>query len=188
MFVDFKQAFDRVWRDGLWAKLYSFRINEKCLNVIKSIYENSKSRIVTAEGASAFFQCNIGVRQGDNLSPLLFTLFLNDLEHFLHQHTPGINVDYIDDDISVFLKLFILLYADDRVIFGENPEEQQSLNAFQKYCEIWKLTANTEKTKVMIFSNGRISRNVHFYLNNKELEIVSEFIYLRHIFIAKWCL
>ena len=30
----------------------------------------------------------------------------------------------------------------------------------------------------MIFSNGRISKNVHFYLNNKELEIVSEFKYL----------
>ena len=175
-FVDFKQAFDRVWRDGLWAKLYSFRINGNCLRVIKSIYENSKSRIVTTEGAYAFFPCNIGVRQDDNLSPLLFTLFLNDLEHFLHQHTPGINVD---DDISVVLKLFILLYADDTVIFGENPEEhQQSLNVFHKYCEIWKLTVNTEKTKVMIFSNGRISKNVHFYLNNKDLEIVSEFKYL----------
>ena len=128
---------------------------------------------------SAFFPCNIGVRQSDNISPLLFTLFLNDLEHFLHQHTPGINVDFIDDDISVFLKLSILLYADGTVIFGENPEEhQQSLNAFQKYCEIWKLTVNTEKTKVMIFSNGRISKNLHFYFNNKELEIVSEFKYL----------
>ena len=105
-----------------------------------------------------------------------FLFFLNDLEHFLHQRTPGINVDYIDDDISVLLKSFILLYADDTIIFGENPEEhQQSLNAFQKYCEIWKLTVNTETTKVMIFSNDRISENVHFYLNNKELEIVSEF-------------
>ena len=53
-----------------------------------------------------------------------------------------------------------------------------TLNAFQTYCEIWNLTINTEKTKVMIFSYGRISKNVHFYINNKELEIVSEFKYL----------
>ena len=65
--VDCKQAFDRVWRDGLWAKLYSFRINRKCLNVIKSMYENSKSRIITAECPSAFLSYNIDVRQGDNL-------------------------------------------------------------------------------------------------------------------------
>ena len=71
---------------------------------------------------------------------LLVTLFRNDLEHFLLQHTPGIIVDYTDDDVSVSLKLFILIYADDTVIFCENPEEhQQSLNAFQKYCEIWKV-------------------------------------------------
>ena len=162
-FVDFKQAFDRVWRNALWAKLNMFNINGKCLNVIKNIYENSKSRITTTEGPSAFFPCNIGVRQGDCLSPLLSTLFLNDLEHYLNQHTPGIDFDYIDDDITILLKLFILLYADDTVLFGESPEEHQNtLNAFQKYCEIWNLTINTEKTKVMIFSYGRISKNVHF--------------------------
>ena len=50
------------------------------------------------------------------------------------------------------------------------------MNAFQKYCEIWKLTVYTEKTKVMIFSNGRINKNVHFNFYNKE--IVNEFKYL----------
>ena len=117
---------------------------------------------------------------------MIFTTYGQDLEHFLDQHTPGINVDYKDDDISVFLKLFILLCADNTVIFGENHEEhQQSLNAFQKYCEIRKLMTHTEKNKAMISSNGRISKNVHFYFNNKELEIVS-LNTSAHIFIAKW--
>ena len=136
-FVDCKQAFDRVWRDGLWAKLYSFRINRKCLNVIKSIYENSKSRIITAEGPSAFLSCNIDVRLGDNLSPLLFTVFLNDLEQYIDQHTHGINVDYIDDDISVRFNYLFYCMLMARLNFAENPEEQQqSLNAFQKYCKL----------------------------------------------------
>ena len=52
------------------------------------------------------------------------------------------------------------------------------MNAFQKYCEIWKLTINTEKTNALIFSNGRISKNVEFYPKTKELENVSEFKYL----------
>ena len=101
--MDFKQAFDRVWRDALWAKLNKFNINGKCLNVIKNIYENSNSRITTTEGPSAFFPCDIGVRQGDCLSPLLFTIFLNDLQQYLNQHTPGIDFDYIDDEITIYL-------------------------------------------------------------------------------------
>ena len=187
--VDCKQAFDRVWRDGLWAKLYSFRTNRKCLNVIKSIYENSKSRIITAEGSSAFLSCNIDVRQGDNLSPLLFTVFLNDLEQYLDQHTHGINVDYIDDDISVLFKLFILLYADGTVkICRKSGRATAITKRLPKELRNMKLTVHTEKTKVMIFSNGRIRKKVHLYLNNKELEIVSEFKYLVywHIFIVKW--
>ena len=65
-----------------------------------------------------------------------------------------------------------------RLFFCENPaHHQQSLNAFQKYWEIWKLTINTDKTKVLIFSNGRISKNVHFLLNNTELENILAYIY-----------
>lgn len=178
-FVDFKQAFDRVWRDGLWAKLQNSNINGKCLNVIKNTYEKAKSRIITTEGSSAFFPCMIGVRQGDNLSPFLFSLYLNDLENYLDEKNVGLTVDYDDEDISVFLKLFVLLYADDTVIFGDSPEElQKSLNAFEQYCDEWKLTINTNKTKVIIFSHSKAKSNLHFYLNDTELEIVNDFTYL----------
>ena len=82
-FVDFKQAFDTVWRGGLWTKLLELNVNGKCFNIIRNMYSNIKSRISTVEVCSAFFPCNTGVRQGENLSPLLFSIFLNDLEHYL---------------------------------------------------------------------------------------------------------
>ena len=53
-FVDFRQAFNSVWRNGLWHKLNEYQINGKCLAVIKSIYSNVKSKVVTLEGASIF--------------------------------------------------------------------------------------------------------------------------------------
>ena len=46
------------------------------------------------------------------------------------------------------------------------------------YCYKWKLKINTENTKVIIFSYGRLNKNLHFYLNNTELEILNEFRYL----------
>ena len=179
-FIDFKQAFDTVWRNGLWHKLETYCINGKCLKLIQNLYKNIKSRIKTPEGISAFFPCKIGVRQGENLSPFLFAIFLNDLEHYLKMHrVQSIKCEYNDDDILIFCKLLLLLYADDTVIFSESADElQNALNVFQEYCKTWKLTVNITKTKILIISKGRPNLNLHFHYNNSEIEIVAEYKYL----------
>ena len=57
-------------------------------------------------------------------------------------------------DIGV-LKLFLLLYADDIVIFSETDEGLQSgLDILYKYCQTWKLKVNINKTKVIVFRKG----------------------------------
>ena len=95
-----------------------YNVNGKCLNIIKSMYNNIKSKIKTSEGTSQFFQCNTGVRQGENLSPMLFSLYLNDLESFLMQkNIEGIECLNRDDELFMYFKLYIILYADDTVIF-----------------------------------------------------------------------
>jgi len=48
-----------------------------------------------------------------------------------------------DDDVEVLLKLFVLLYADDTMIFAENATELQiARNAMFHYCNMWKLKVN----------------------------------------------
>ncbi|MEW8547650.1 MAG: reverse transcriptase domain-containing protein [Candidatus Thiodiazotropha sp.] len=71
-FIDFQQAFDTVWRQGLWTKLDHSKINGKCLNIIRSMYENIKSKIQVNDKSSVYFPCCNGVRQGENLSPFYF--------------------------------------------------------------------------------------------------------------------
>jgi hypothetical protein len=122
---------------------------------------------------SESFEGFVGVRQEECLSPVLFSLYLNDMEEELkNKGLEGITVGA--------LKLFLLLYADDTVLFSETEEGlQQTLDAFETYCEKWKLTINTDKTKVMIFRRGgRLRENTRFSINNLELEIVNEFKYL----------
>ena len=85
-FIDLKQAFDRVWREGLWEKLSVYHINGKCLKIIQSIYRNIKSCVIVNNNKTDFFLSNIGVRQGENLSPFLFNIFLNDLDFFFREN------------------------------------------------------------------------------------------------------
>ena len=56
------------------------------------------------------------------------------------------------------------------------------MNYFQEYCQLWKLKVNVGKTKIMVFSKGRLPRNLNFYYDNLELEIVKDFTYLGVIF------
>ena len=79
---------------------------------------------------------------------------------------------------------FILLYAEDIILFANSPEEiQNSLNILNNFCNRWKLKVNINKTKVMIFRKGGIlPSDQDFFLNGSSLEIVNNFSYLGIVF------
>ena len=186
-FVDFKQAFDTVWRPGLWQKLLQYNINGKCFNVIRRLYANIKSKVMTDNDSSAYFPCMNGVRQGENLSPVLFSIYLNDLNQFLMSRSVnGLSVDVDTPEIHHCLKLLILLYADDTVLFGASAKNlQHTLSVFEDFCKEWHLTVYVLKTKVLIFSNSK--HNTHnFQFGGQNLETVDEYKYLG-IYLSKRC-
>ena len=176
-FVDFTKAFDYINRDILWHKLIKFGVRGKALNIIRSMYENVKSRVKYKNRLSENFECYLGVRQGESLSPFLFSMYLNDVEdEFYLNGIEGIDIHHI--------KLFLLLYADDITLFSETAEGlQKALNLLSTYCQRWKLTVNTKKTKIMVFRKGGIlPRDLKFYYNGIEIEIVNTFSYLGIVF------
>ena len=178
-FIDFSQAFDSVWRIGLWRKLLETSVNGKFFRIVLNMYNNIKSSISVNGVNSAFFACECGVHQGENLSPLLFALYLNILEFFLRSHqSSGINLELATQDIYLDLQMFVLLYADDTVLIAESPEElQNSLHIFSEYCKEWKLNINISKTKVLVFG-ARRTHNLHFTLTDSAIEIVDCYKYL----------
>ena len=115
-------------------------IDGKCLRIIKNIYKDVKSCISLNGELSNFFMCEKGIRQGENRSPLLFSIFPNDVGQFLcDKNCNGVNISYEMDDIDIFLKLLILLYADDTVLMTENRKDMQTLLIFfSDYCNEWK--------------------------------------------------
>lgn len=181
-FVDFRKAFDTVWRKGLWQKINNSGINGKCFKVIYNMYNNIKSCVNLRSETSDFFPCLVGVRQGENMSPFLFSIFLNDLEEFMTSigSVPLENLsEKIISELHIYIQLFVLLYADDTVIFSETPDGmQRSLNNFQQYCKLWKLEVNVKKTKVMVFSKRKCRQQHSFVLNDQTLDIVDSFTYL----------
>ena len=180
-FIDFRKAFDSVWRAGLWSKLIRYNVNGRLFNVIKNMYNGIKSCLMLNGKTSDYFLCSQGVRQGENLSPILFSIFLNDLEDFmLRYNNSSVTIDV--PEIDVYIKIIVLLYADGTVLFAKNEHEFLSLmNTFVDYCNTWKLDINIDKTEVLVFGD-RPRRMRNITVQNHQFKVVDTFKYLGVLF------
>ena len=150
------------------------------VRALQAMYDNVKACVKYKNECSQFFNINAGVKQGDPLSPVLFIFFINDI-------LENISTDN-EDALSINdLNLFMLLYADDEVLFSTSPEMLQNMmNNLYDYSSIWNLKVNTNKTKIMIFEKGR-KTNVNIYYNDVLLEVVDTFKYLGTMFYKNGC-
>ena len=176
-FVDLKRCFDSINRNALWYKLYKTGIQGRLLRVIRDMYSKVRSCVKQCNSFSEYFEYAVGLRQGEVISPILVSLFMEDLELFLQK---DVNSGLLIDDIV----LIILLFADDMAVIGRSVEElQESLNLLHTYCNTWGLEVNTEKTKIVVFRKRGQKRIDEIWTYNGDiLDIVDDFNYLGTIF------
>ena len=174
-FVDFENAFDRVDRSAFWHKLLTQNISSKMVKMLEDIYADVKTCIKTPMGLTDYLYCLFGVRQGCIISPVMFTLFLNDLQEYVSLDSHGIDIEAIT--------LFVLLFADDLVIFAETVIElQRMINRLGSYCNLWRLVVNL----VIVFRNGGPLRNYETWkFGDSVLEVVSSYKYLGILFSSR---
>ena len=144
VFVDLKQAYDRVWRKGLYQKLMNSGIQGKMYRWLKQFLTDRTIQTKVNDGLSSKAVLEEGLPQGSPLSCTLFLIFINDL--------PSI------------LKTDNALYADDLAIWHTSRHPliskrrlNEDLTTLGEYCNRWKITVNTNKTVYCIFS---LSANV----------------------------
>ena len=102
--------------------------------IVCGMYSSIKSCVqINQNTTTEMFSCNKGIRQGDGLSPVLFSLFMNDLlQYFKANHCPGVTLgNHL---------LNCLMYADDLSV-SPSPEGLQQVN--------------TKKSNVLPRSNAR---------------------------------
>ena len=134
------------------------------------MYSNISLTVQSGDGLSLspFFMSLLGVRhnRGDNLSPTLFHLFINDI--------PKIFNDGCDPILFGNMHLSSLMYAVDLLILSESSQGlQQAMTNLLTYTITWGLTVNIDTTNFMV-TKSRIHSVNKLMFNGKAIEQVQK--------------
>ena len=174
LFVDCEQAFPNVQHELLWKRLYEIGVSGKLIRIISKIYDSAHTKIRLKTSLSDPIPITKGLLQGDSLSPLLFSLFIYDLEKVLQEKRQG------GVNLNSFLHLYILMYADDMVLLSRTAEGLKKMIATStQYFDKHILKVNLMKTKVVVFrKGGNLSKRLRFEYMEQPIEIVNSYVYL----------
>ena len=106
-FVDFRKAYDSVWREGLLFKLITNGCSKRFMRIMLSMYSSVNASVKLHQGITPSFKSSVGVKQGCNLSPTLFNIFINDISDLFDSSCAPVKFGITD--------MNCLLYADDLV-------------------------------------------------------------------------
>jgi hypothetical protein len=172
VFLDLKSAFDSVCREALWHCLLKYGVPPKFVNILRSLYSNSESRVSVYGKQSKPFTTTSGVRQGCPISPFLFNFVIDDILTNALKDTQNFGVELIPGP-----NLTDIEYADDIVLLGKSEGVMQDfLHRLRSAAESYGMCFAPKKCKVML--QNWVGQNPNLNLANCSLEIVTNFSYL----------
>lgn len=179
LFADLKAAFDKVDRGRLWESMRGKGMTEHLIRRIERIYEETEVTVRTQQGYTNSFKTTKGVRQGCVLSPLLFNLYIADIDKIMKdRNIGGVKIGKI--------RIWNLAYADDIVLLANNRDAMQDMmSVFRRFLKDIKLELSADKTKMIVVNRKRKERKEKWQWGGKEIEEVQEFKYLGFVLSNK---
>ena len=174
-FIDFEKAFDSINRSILWPILLKNGVCGKLFRSIKSMYNCVKARVRSGGKLTDYINCTAGVKQGDVCSPVLFSLFINDLTSEITRYgRHGVQLS------GNALELFILLLADDVVLLSETVVGLQTqLSNLRRAAESLQLKVNMSKSNIIVFrKGGYLSARERWFYDGNVMPVVNVYKYL----------
>uniref|UniRef100_V5GNF3 Putative RNA-directed DNA polymerase from transposon X-element n=1 Tax=Anoplophora glabripennis TaxID=217634 RepID=V5GNF3_ANOGL len=166
VFLDVAKAFDRVWHDGLLAKMLDFGYPVGLVKLVESFLRGRKLRAKVEGALSTYRDVEAGVPQGAVLSPHLFNIYTSDMPRTE--------------------RTTVCLYADDTAITARslNPDMakrylQRAVSQLEDWCNRWKVAINPEKSTGIMFSRRYQTRpQGHVKFNGEDIQWATTVKYL----------
>ena len=157
IYTDFSKAFDRVSHDILLNKLRVLGLNAPLLLWLRSYLCGRRQIVRIANFYSYEIEIPSGVPQGSHLGPLLFNVFINDIQEcFSHSQ-----FQLFADDLK-----FSSIIANE----SDHDKLQYDLNNLVDWCQRNGMSLNPEKCKTLSVYRGRYLSNFNYSINGVILE------------------
>lgn len=139
-------------------------IKEDLIRRVEKMYERTETIVRTFQGYTDSFSTRKGVKQGCVLTPLLFNLYMAELEKRLEsREIGGVEIGKT--------RIWNLAYADYIVIVANNREAMlDMIGTFKKFVKDRMLELCTEKSKVLVFNRRRKEKKKDGYGEEKKLK------------------
>ena len=151
VYLDFSKAFDKVPHKRLIAKLSAAGVRGNILQWIEAWLSNRKQRTVLNGKCSEWTDVLSGVPQGSVLGPLLFIVFINDIDGVIDMYTM---ISKFADDT----KLFRIVNSD-----ADRAALQADIDKLFKWSCEWNMLFNSSKCSVIHF--GRQNAHYHYTMD-----------------------
>lgn len=174
-FLDLSKAFDKVNHKILFDKLINLQLPNYLVNIIVYIYENQSACVKHKESFSDSWSIDFGVRQGGILSPLLFSIYINDLIEKISKSKIGAKLGLFYSNI--------ICYADDIVLLSPSiPGLQILLDMIDEELLNLKLSINVKKSVILRFLSNASKNGCNYkpklFVSGIELTVVDKMKYL----------
>jgi hypothetical protein len=138
--LDFKEAFERVWREGLLYLLWEAGVKGKLWRIVRDLLTGTSAYVRTNMGDTTRFEHEMGVIMGSVLGPVLFSVYINTLVDELKDSSPILN------DTALRPGLF----ADDALLLALSLlQKRRAYTAASTWALRWQATLNARKTQCL---------------------------------------
>ena len=177
VFVDFRKAFDKVRRDLLLERCRQLGIHGQFMELLVALYDRVCSKVAVGGQLGDTFDTTSGTKQGSELSPILFGLFIELLHDLIKLKCPGAG------PVLNGLRVPDIMYADDVALVTHSAAEaQQLMDVLDVFCRLFDMEVNMgpQKTCVVVFrrARARVPAGFRLLFRGQEVTVQMEYTYL----------
>ena len=161
---------------AIWNALEKKKVPRKLIMAIKSTFNQAEGIVRVNGKTSKPFKINNGIKQGDSLSPLLFTIVMDEIHKICRLRT---GLTKVGNWKLRPIYAQALLFADDILLIADTETKLQNMvREWTVAIEAKGMEINPSKSKVMLVSKNPDGRTANIECKGHLLESATQYTYL----------